>query len=126
MLAVAAVGVALGTSLEGSRLVWLARHYRQTGEAYGRHAREAWTQAHEALVFAEALERSAAVQAASPDLQESAANAKKLAVFHRELARRNGRRAAQNNALSLKYLQAASRPWVPVSPDLAPAYRPMP
>ena len=57
------------------------------------------------------------VQATSPDFQESAGNAKKLAEFHQEVARLNGLRAANDSRLAEKYEYASRHPWLSVKPD---------
>jgi uncharacterized membrane protein YccC len=120
MIAVAAFALVLGGVIEGGRLARRARAYQQTGEAFQRHATEALREHHEALSLADSLDRSAVIQAASPDLQESARNAKTLAEFHRETARLSGLRAAYNARLAEKYEYASRHPWLPVEPNAPP------
>jgi hypothetical protein len=117
LIAAAVFAIMLGGGIEGGDLAWRARAYRQTGQAFQRQAREAWMQQSDALRLADSLERSAVIQATSPDLQESAGNAKKLAEFHHKMARMSNLRAAYNARLAEKYEYASRHPWLPVEPD---------
>jgi hypothetical protein len=120
MIAVAAFALVLGGVIEGGRLARRARDYQQTGESLYIFAWQAWRERLEALSLADSLNRSAAIQAASPDLQASGRNAKKRAEFHQETARLSGLRAAYYVRLAKKYEYASRHPWLPVEPDAPP------
>jgi hypothetical protein len=120
MLAVAVIGLLLAAAISGVGMSRRASNYRQKAAALGRMEREARKQEQERLHLAESLDRQAESRARTPQFQEGARDAAKLAAYHRRLAARRGHEADGYAGLRNKYERAAGRPWLPVEPDPPP------
>jgi hypothetical protein len=120
MLAVAVIGLLLGSGMWVVKISRRASNYRQKAAALDRRESEARKEQQERLHLAESLDRQAESQARMPQFQEGARDAAKLAAYHRRLAERRGHEADDYARLRNKYERAAARPWLPVESDPAP------